>query len=151
MNLLNSLKENESIKLRAKVENWEEAIKLLMKPLEEKGAVSSEYANAIIERTNEIGPFYVLAPGLAMPHERGEKGAIKDAFTFLTLENPVEFPEGEMIDILIGFSATDSEVHVAQAIPQIVTLFEDDDAFDKIRSFEDKKDLEKFIESVLEK
>lgn len=151
MNLLNSLKENNSIKLKAKVENWEEAIKLLMKPLEENGTVSAEYAEAIISRTNEIGPFYVLAPGLAMPHERGEKGALKDAFTFLTLEKPVEFPKGEIVDILIGFSATDSEVHVAQAIPQIVNLFEDDDAFEKIRSFVDKKELEEFIEKSLEK
>lgn len=149
MNILNSLKENNSIQLKKTVNSWEEAIRLLMKPLKENGSIKEEYIEAIINRTNEIGPFYILAPGLAMPHERGEKGALKDAFTFLTLNEPVEFPTGEKVDILVGFSATDSEVHIAEAIPQVVALFEEDDYFDKIRSFNNNEELHIFIEEIL--
>ena len=70
MNLMDSLKENNSVVLKQHASTWEEAIEVCMKPLLEKNAVERSYVDAIIERTKELGPFYVLAPGLAMPHER---------------------------------------------------------------------------------
>lgn len=86
---------------------------------------------------------------LAMPHERSEMGAKKDAFTFMTLKEPIEFPTGEMVDILIGFSATNSEIHIAKAIPQIVCLFEEEESFDLIRNINNKEELFEFIEKTL--
>ena len=74
MNLLDSLKENDSVAVKQEAKTWEEAIEVCMAPLLENNAVKREYVDAIIARTNELGPFYVLAPGLAMPHERPEKG-----------------------------------------------------------------------------
>lgn len=149
MKIVDSLKENNSIQLGKSVSTWEEAIKTLFQPLKESGAVEENYINAIINRTNEIGPFYVIGPGIAMPHERGEMGALKNAFTFMTLDKQVEFPTGEMVDILIGFSATDSEVHIAEAIPQIVTLFEDESSFDVIRAKKTPEELIAYIEETL--
>ena len=84
MTLLDSLKENNSVILKKEAETWEEAIKVCMQPLLDKGTIEQEYVDAIIERTKELGPFYILAPGLAMPHERPEKGVNKDCFSFVT-------------------------------------------------------------------
>lgn len=39
-------------------------IEVCMKPLLEKNAVERSYVDAIIERTKELGPFYVLAQDL---------------------------------------------------------------------------------------
>lgn len=151
MGILDSLKENKSIQIKKSAKDWEEAIRLLMKPLEESNAVSKDYAEAIISRTKEIGPFYVIAPKVAMPHERSECGALKNAFTFMTLENPVIFPGGEEVDILIGFSAIDKEVHIVEAIPQVVSLLddEDDENFDKIRNLQNEAELEEYITKTL--
>ncbi|QXW65100.1 PTS sugar transporter subunit IIA [Streptobacillus moniliformis] len=149
MNIVDSLKDNKSIKLGKNVSNWQEAIELLFEPLLKNGSVKPEYPKAIIDRTNEIGPFYIIGPGIAMPHERGEMGAIKNAFTFLTLNDAIEFPTGEMIDILIGFSATDSETHIAEVIPQIVTLFDDEESFDRIRDKKTPEELLAYIEEII--
>lgn len=46
-----------------------------------------------------------------MPHERSEMGAKRCIYIY-DLKEPIEFPTGEMVDILIGFSATNSEVHM---------------------------------------
>lgn len=149
MDIASSLKANSSVQLKKHANTWEEAIRLLMAPLHKNGAIDEKYIDAIIKRTKEIGPFYILAPGLAMPHERGEMGAKKDAFTFLTLEKPVVFDSGDEVDILIGFSATNDEVHVASAIPQIVMLFEDDSSFDEIRNMKTPEELFAYIEKVV--
>ena len=146
MTLLDSLKENNSIILKKEAETWEEAIKVCMQPLLDKGTIEQEYVDAIIERTKELGPFYILAPGLAMPHERPEKGVNKDCFSFVTLKEPVTFPDGQEADILIGLAATSTDIHNGEAIPQIVTLFDDEDAFDKIRAAQTNEDIYKIME-----
>ena len=136
MTLLEYLVQNDSIKVKQKADTWEEAIRITFRPLLEKGVIEEKYINSVIERTHELGPYYILAPGLAMPHERPEKGVLKDGFSFITLEKAVVFPDGQDVDILLGFSATSSEVHSNESIPQIVMLFDDEAIFEKIRKVE---------------
>ena len=141
MTLLESLIENNSILLKQKADTWEEAVKKCIKPLVDAKAVEQRYLDAIIKKTTELGPFYILAPGLAMPHDRPESGVLKNSFSFITLEKPVVFPDGQEADILIGLAATSSDIHNEEAIPQIVMLFDDEAAFDKIRNAEDKESI----------
>ena len=136
MNLLDSLKENNSVMLQQEANSWEEAIKVCMAPL---------VANNIIERTKDLGPFYILAPGLAMPHERPEMGVNKNSFSLVTLKKPVSFPDGQEVDILIGLAAENAEVHTGEAIPQIVMLFDDEEIFTKIREAKVPEDIYKLI------
>ncbi len=141
MTLLESLIENNSILLKQKAETWEEAVNKCINPLVDAGAVEQRYLDAIIKKTNELGPFYILAPGLAMPHDRPESGVIKDSFSFVTLEKSVVFPDGQEVDILIGLAATSSDIHNEEAIPQIVMLFDDEAAFEKIRKAESTDEI----------
>ena len=141
MTLLESLIENNSILLKQKADTWEEAVKKCIKPLVDAKAVEQRYLDAIIKKTNELGPFYILAPGLAMPHDRPESGVLKNSFSFITLEKPVVFPDGQEVDILLGFSATSSEVHSSESIPQIVMLFDDEAIFEKIRKAESTDEI----------
>lgn len=146
MNLIDSLKENNSVVLKQQANTWEEAIEVCMKPLLENECIKKDYIEAIISRTNELGPFYILAPGLAMPHERPEMGVNKDCFSFVTLEKPVVFPDGQEVDILIGLAATSTDIHNGEAIPQIVMIFDDEDAFDKIRAAKEPEDIYNIIQ-----
>ena len=107
----------------------------------EAGSVEKRYLDAIIEKTHELGPFYILAPGLAMPHDRPESGVIKDSFSFVTLKNEVTFPDGQKVDILVGLAATSADIHNSEAIPQIVELFDDEESFEKIRNAESVEEL----------
>ena len=141
MTLLEYLVKNNSIKVKQKAETWEDAVRITLKPLLEKEVIEEEYINSVIERTHELGPYYILAPGLAMPHERPEKGVLKDGFSFITLEKPVVFPDGQEVDILIGLAATSSDIHNEEAIPQIVMLFDDEAAFGKIRKAESTNEI----------
>ena len=129
------------IHVKQKAETWEDAVRITFRPLLEKGVIKEEYIDSVIERTHELGPYYILAPGLAMPHERPEKGVLKDGFSFITLEKPVVFPDGQDVDILLGFSATSSEVHSNESIPQIVMLFDDEAIFEKIRKAESTDEI----------
>jgi len=78
MNLKQALTDNKSIRLGLSAETWQEAVKLAVEPLIESGAVQPQYYDAIVESTEEYGPYYILMPGMAMPHARPEAGVNRD-------------------------------------------------------------------------
>lgn len=80
-----------------------------------------------------------------MPHERPEMGVNKNSFSLVTLKKPVSFPDGQEVDILIGLTAENVEVHTGEAIPQIVMLFDDEEIFTKIREAKVPEDIYKLI------
>ena len=83
--LKESLIENNSIKLNQTAANWEEAIKIGTDLLVASGAIEPRYYENIVSKIKEMGPYIVLAPGLAMPHARPEEGVIRTAFGLTTL------------------------------------------------------------------
>ncbi|MFC3931327.1 PTS sugar transporter subunit IIA [Streptococcus dentapri] len=124
MNLKKAFEENNSIRLGLSASDWKEAVKLAVNPLIESGAVDKEYYDAIISSTEQYGPYYILMPGMAMPHARPEAGVNRDSFALITLTKPVKFPDGSDVSVLLTLAATSSAIHTSVAIPQIIALFE---------------------------
>ena len=132
MNLAQAFKENHSIRLGLTAKDWKEAVKLSVTPLIESGAVKPQYQNAIIESTESYGPYYILMPGMAMPHARPEAGVQRDAFSLVTLTEPVTFTDGKEVQVLLALAATSSKIHTSVAIPQIIALFELDHSIERL-------------------
>ncbi|MDG6881449.1 Ascorbate-specific phosphotransferase enzyme IIA component [Phocoenobacter uteri] len=127
MNLKQSLIENNSIKLNQTATSWEDAIKIGTDMLVASGAIEPRYYDNIISKVKEMGPYIILAPGLAMPHARPEEGVIKTAFALVTLTEPVFFDgEEEGVKVLITLSGSSSDEHM-QGIMEITQVLEDED------------------------
>lgn len=141
MNLKQALIDNNSIRLGLSATSWEEAVKLAIDPLIESGAVTEEYYHAIIESTNEYGPYYILMPGMAMPHARPEAGVKRDSFSLVTLTSPVTFSDGKEVSVLLALAATSSQIHTSVAIPQIIALFELENAIARLEACETAEDV----------
>lgn len=118
-----SLIDNNSIKLNQTVNTWEEAIKIGTDLLEASGAIEPRYYDNIISKIKELGPYIVLAPGLAMPHARPEEGVIKTAFALVTLKEPVKCGSEE-ISVLVTLAGSDSDTHLS-GIMEITQAFDD--------------------------
>lgn len=122
-----SLIENQSVKLQQRVANWQEAIKMGTDLLVASGAVEPRYYDEIVSKVKELGPYIILAPGLAMPHARPEDGVKRTAFALVTLAEPVYFDGDDTpIQVLITLAGSDSDQHI-QGIMEITQVFEDDD------------------------
>ncbi|VKH95390.1 phosphotransferase system sugar-specific EII component [Streptococcus pneumoniae] len=146
MNLKQTLIDNDSIRLGLEANNWKEAVKVAVDPLIESGAILPEYYDAIIESTEEYGPYYILMLGMAMPHARPEAGVQSDAFSLITLQNPVVFSDGKEVSVLLALAATSSKIHTSVAIPQIIALFELDDSIARLQACQTKEDVLAMIE-----
>ena len=141
MDLKTAFIENNSIRLGLTAKDWQEAVKLSVDPLIESGAVLPEYYDAIIASTKEHGPYYILTPGMAMPHARPEAGVQRDAFSLITLTEPVTFTDGKEVSVLLTLAATSSAIHASVAIPQIIALFELDSAIDRLLACKTPEDV----------
>lgn len=136
MKLRDSLAENNAIRLQADASSWQEAVKIGVDLLEAAGVVEPRYYQAILDGVARFGPYFVIAPGLAMPHGRPEEGVKKNGFALVTLKTPLVFnhEDNDPVDILITLAAVDARTHQEDGIMQIVNLFEDEANFDRLRA-----------------
>lgn len=75
MKLSDSLAQNNAIQLQAEAADWRQAVRLGVDLLVAAGVVEPRYFDAILAGVERHGPYFVLAPGLAMPHGGGGRGA----------------------------------------------------------------------------
>ena len=136
MKLRDSLAENNSICLNAEAETWQDAVKIGVDMLVSAGVVEPRYYQAILDGVERFGPYFVIAPGLAMPHGRPEEGVIKTGFALVTLKTPQVFnhEDNDPVDILITLAAVDANAHQEVGIMQVVNLFDDEANFDRLRA-----------------
>ena len=116
-----------TITLQESVENWPQALELCAKPLLDLQVIEPEYVTAIIQQHHTLGPYYVLAPGLAMPHARPEEGAKGLGLSLLKLKQGVSFGAGEFdpVDVIIMLAAPDKNSHI-EMISSLAELFSSD-------------------------
>ena len=116
-----------TIALQDSVENWPQALELCAKPLLDLQVIEPEYVTAIIQQHHTLGPYYVLAPGLAMPHARPEEGAKGLGLSLLKLKQGVSFGAGEFdpVDVIIMLAAPDKNSHI-EMISSLAELFSSD-------------------------
>ncbi|MDG6268468.1 PTS sugar transporter subunit IIA [Glaesserella parasuis] len=154
MNLKQSLIENNSIKLHQSASNWEEAIKIGTDLLVTAGTIEPRYYDNIVSKIKEMGPYIILAPGLAMPHDRPEEGVIKTSFALVTLDTPIYFEgEDEPVDVLLTLAGSDSDQHM-QGLMEITQMLDDPDSdtgvdLDKIRRCKTAEDVYAVIDAAL--
>ncbi|EMT6577869.1 TPA: PTS sugar transporter subunit IIA [Providencia rettgeri] len=129
-----------------KASNWREAIKIACNPLINNNFIESRYVDAIIQSHEKIGPYYVLGPGIAMPHARPEDGVNQLSLGLTVLKQGVEFgSEGnDPIKLLIVLAATDSNSHIG-AIAKLAELFDNQEDIDSIMQSENVDDILKII------
>ncbi len=128
--LKESLIENNSIKLNQTANTWEDAIKIGTDLLVDSGAIEPRYYDHIVNNIKKLGPYIVIAPGLAMPHARPEEGVIKTAFALTTLSAPVDL-DGESVSILLTLAASDANTHM-EGIMEITQIFDDPNSDDGV-------------------
>jgi mannitol/fructose-specific phosphotransferase system IIA component (Ntr-type) len=103
--------------------DWQEAVQAAGQLLVDTGGAEERYIEGMIKTTKELGPYIVIAPGLAIPHSRPEDGVIQACMAVVSLSTPVSFgnEENDPVKVLIAFGAKDHEEHI-QALGQMTEI-----------------------------
>ncbi|KJQ34921.1 PTS sugar transporter subunit IIA [Enterobacter bugandensis] len=136
-----------TITLQDSVESWPQALEICAKPLLDLQVIAPEYVTAIILQHHTLGPYYVLAPGLAMPHARPEEGAKGLGLSLLKLKQGVSFGAGEFdpVDLIIMLAAPDKHSHI-EMISALAELFSSDEDMEKLHQANTLEDIKAIID-----
>ena len=124
------------------VGTWQEAVRATGRLLVRGGAAEPRYIEAMLRTAEELGPYVVLAPGLALPHARPEDGAIEVGFSAITLASPVEFgnPDNDPVRLVIAFCAPEPTAHL-RSLSQLARALEKPGFIKRAASAQDKVEL----------
>lgn len=100
--------------VNVQVTNWEDAVRAAGRLLVDCGFAEERYIEGMLSLTRELGPYIVLAPGIAIPHARPEEGALNVGFAVLTLDPPINFGNeyNDPVHLVIGFCSPGANAHV---------------------------------------
>lgn len=151
VSLLQDLLSEDNVSFRYPAETWEDVIHHGGQLMVDAGFTDPTYTEAMIDVVRDMGPYIVLAPGLAMPHARPEMGAKQVGAALVTLEKPIDFgsPENDPVSVAIFLCAPNKDEHI-QLLTDIATLFEDEEFLDAAVNFESIEDVQSFLAEHLD-
>jgi ascorbate PTS system EIIA or EIIAB component len=137
----------EAVRTGVSCADWREAVTAAGNLLVATGAATAAYVEAIVRAVDEMGPYIVLAPGIALAHARPEDGGTAVGFSLVKLADPVEFgsKENDPVDLVFAFATPDKEQHVT-ALSALADFIESGDNLARLREADTDEALHRVIE-----
>lgn len=100
--------------VKEQVNNWNEAITIASQPLLQEQVIEQSYVEAMIESVNELGPYIVIAPEIAIAHARPNNNVHQVGLSLLKLNQHVAFcDEDHYASLIFVLSAIDNHSHLS--------------------------------------
>lgn len=127
-NLAEAFAEN-SIRLAAVALDREDAIAMAGDLLIASGRVTPDYRDQMVKVLETHGPYFVLAPGIALAHAETSDAVISTGLSLLTLSDPVVFGNlsNDPVRLVVGLCAVDHDSHI-EMLGELSALLSDESA-----------------------
>ncbi len=126
------------------INSWQEAIRICAQPLLDNGYVTKNYIEAMIDNVKELGTYIILIDNFALPHSKPEDGSLKVGCSFLILEQAVEFPNNQKVNVIMTLSTSKSNEHL-QALVDLSHLLSVKDVISYIKNLSTEEEIYDYI------
>lgn len=112
----------EVIRVKQMASDWEEAVRQCGQLLIDNGNVEARYVHAMVDTVHILGPYIVIAPGVALPHARPEDGVLRQGISVSVLQNSVSFSSDKDAIVFIGLAAKNKVMHLnlLKAVAEVI-------------------------------
>ncbi|PLR81650.1 PTS sugar transporter subunit IIA [Bacillus canaveralius] len=130
------------ISLDVEAESAEAAIRSAGALLVEENIVEERYVDAMVKGFQDIGPYIVLAPSIAIPHARPEHGVLQQSVSLVRLKIPVKFghPTNDPVQLVCAISGIDSTSHIGM-LQSLASVLGDKTKLEIILSSNNKEEI----------
>lgn len=137
-----------AIILRARADDWREAVRLAGDALVDSGCATSEYTEAMIRMVDSHGPYIVIAPGLALAHARPGPEVRHDGLSVITLASPVTFghAHNDPVRVVIGLAVSAPDAHLT-SVAALANVFNDSSAITEIADAATRDEVRSILEA----
>ena len=109
--------------------DWQEAVSVVGKLMMDLGSIEEDYIQAMIDVINDIGPYIVVIPHLAIAHAAPATYVLKNDLVVGVFKEPICFgSDNDPVHIIIGLCALSPHSHLEQ-FQCIADIFSDEDAW----------------------
>jgi mannitol/fructose-specific phosphotransferase system IIA component (Ntr-type) len=132
----------EQIKINYPASDWEDAVRAAGEILVQNGFAEKRYIQGMINLAKELGPYIVIAPGIAIPHARPEEGAIEVGFAAMTLATPINFgnEDNDPVFLVLAFCSPGANAHV-ELLTKIARILAEEGFMEKVKSAKTAEEL----------
>ncbi len=125
MSLLLSAFAPGSIATGVEAASREDAILAAARLLRASGRTTDAYGAEMLDALTEFGPYFVLAPGIAIAHGKPSASVISSGLSLAVLSEPIEFgsAHNDPVTLVFGLCAVDHDSHmdVLAALAMLLT------------------------------
>lgn len=140
--MIEKLLTEEAIDINIKADNWEDAVVEAGKLLLKNKKIEEKYIEAMIETVKEMGPYIVMAPGIAMPHGRPESGVLDLGISVISLDEAVKFGSSEFdpVKLVFAICAKENKSHI-ELLQDLSYILDDEELLKETENCNSSKDL----------
>jgi PTS system ascorbate-specific IIA component len=118
-----------SLRVFAAALDREHAIELAGDLLVSSGRVTPEYTVSMVDVLESHGPYFVIAPGIALAHAKPSEFVISSGMSLVTLAEPIVFGNeaNDPVELVFGLCAVDHDSHI-EMLAELSNLLSDNEA-----------------------
>lgn len=146
--MLADLLTERTVRVGVEARDWQEVVDIAGRLLLEDGSIEPSYIDAMREVIQSLGPYVVIAPGVALLHGRPQHGVKRICMSLVVLKTPVKFghPENDPVTLAFALGGVDERSHL-DALAQLATLLSDEDAASRLRTAQTVEEVLEIIRS----
>lgn len=143
--------EESLIQLDVETTSPEESIRAAGSLLVKEKAVEESYVEAMVQSYKKNGPYFVLAPKIALPHARPEDGVNEASVSFIRLKKSVEFGSelNDPVTFVFALGASSSDEHL-QILQKLTMLLNDPSNLEKLEKATTYQEIKEMIGGIEE-
>ena len=141
----------ENLKIRKEKMDAIEALREIGRLMVDSKSVQPKYVENMIASYQEFGPYFVIAPGVAIAHAKPDESVIRDDIALMICHSPVTFnSHNDPVTMLFGLCATGSHQHM-EVLMKVANLLSDNEAQKQIMDVTNERELFELLNSLSDK
>ena len=127
--------------------DWPSALTVVGELMLKLGSIEEPYITAMIKAVEDLGPYMVIIPHLAIAHAAFFTHVLKDDMVMVVFKQPIIFnSNNDPVHIIIGLCAKSPHSHL-QAFQYLSEIFNDENAWLEFFNCDTAEELYKLINS----
>ncbi|PAB01529.1 PTS sugar transporter subunit IIA [Enterococcus canintestini] len=111
---------------------WQKAVKIACQPLLESRIIDETFYEDCIRQISDLDYAGYLGSQTCIPHTTTEHGVLRDGVSLLISQQPIDFPGGHQVSLIMPLSFYDLTRHL-RAINQIAAISENDELIQNLK------------------
>lgn len=141
----------ENLKISHQTMDAETAMRQIGQILVDAKSVQPTYIENMLSSYKEFGPYFVIAPGVAIAHAKPDDSVITNDIALMICHSPVNFQShNDPVTLLFGLCATGAHQHM-EVLTKVATLLSDSDAINAITEAENETALYELLNTLADK